>query len=65
MFAWQDDVGVAVVNAWQTSSFFHILVEGTSCLTEPSVFRIVDTQGRTEFSMWVSTPELQRNIMKK
>ena len=32
---WQDDVKAAVVNAWQMSSFRHILV-GPSCLTEPA-----------------------------
>ena len=48
-FAWQDDVKAAVVNAWQMSSFRHILVAGPSRLTEPSVMRIVDPQGRTEF----------------
>ena len=32
-FAWQDDVKAAVVNAWQMSSFRHILVAGPSCWT--------------------------------
>ena len=37
-----DDVHMAMVSAWQMPSFFHKLVEGPSCLTEPSVFKIVD-----------------------
>ena len=48
-FAWQDDVNATVINALQMSSFCHLLVAGPSCFTEPSVFRIVDPQGRTEF----------------
>ena len=48
-FAWQDDVNATVINALQMSSFCHLLVAGPSCFTEPSVFRIVDRQGRTEF----------------
>ena len=47
-FAWQDDVNAAVANAWQMSSFCHFLVAGPSFLTEPSVFRIVDPQCRTD-----------------
>ena len=56
----------AVVSAWQTSPFCHILVAGPSCLTEPSVHRIVDPQGRTVLrgAMRVSAPELQRNKTK-
>ena len=49
LYAWQEDVEASVVNAWQIPSFCHFLVAGPSCLTEPSVFRIVDPQGRTDF----------------
>ena len=47
-FAWQNDVNATVANAWQMSFFRHILDVGTSSLTKPSIFRIVDPQGRTE-----------------
>ena len=45
---WQDDVKASVVNAWQMSPFNNFLVGVPSCLTELSVFRIADPQGRTE-----------------
>ena len=41
------DVKASVVNAWQISSFCHFLVARPSCLTEPSVFGIVNPQGRS------------------
>ena len=44
----QDSVNAKVDEAWRMASFCHILLEGYSCLTEQSVFRIVDPQGRTE-----------------
>ena len=49
LYAWQEDVEASVVKTWQIPSFCHFLVAGPSCLTEPSVFRTVDLQGRIDF----------------
>ena len=47
-FAWKDDVKAAGVNAWQMSSFCDIMIARHWCVSEPSVFRFVDPQGRED-----------------
>ena len=60
--AWQDDVNATVGEAWQMSSFCHILFAGALVGTE----RLQDWRSSKSYrilriAMRVCTPELQRN----